>query len=1173
MKAALNIFAALFCCSQADLFEIFKRHDIEIDKEIRDGLLTLYYKANTTPEASANQSYLEWLSGFDLATNQHANAQSTVSGQFLQQSKTTSINQQTQNSRSTNQQSSSNAASAGKERGAVNVPKEQQAPPPPRGHKTKQTDPQHASPDSHHAALSASQQAAAMSHIQQHSDGRKPSDPQSGAHDQSHENTQRGHRNARHDSGYTQHSAETPRQGQYSNPYYEFPNYQAKNDLMGEDDEYTRAALAKPRENPEGYRDPMDRKSSSQPAHLLDPQRRTTNQNVDVARAANNQQRDEYAQVHKRNRSPHWSGNQQIIDQNVNVARTLANQQKDVYAQVNKRRNNSPPPHWSGNQQTANQNEGAARAAANEQRDTQGRIRHSSQNHFRHLSGTKQGATPNQSDGNIVAARTGANTQAENWQGRYGMNKSDERYKIPPPPSGPAPEPPGTGRDPYDFGGFRETIEQRQYSQFNVSQYGASQFNNGGNFLGGAQRTSMMARPSYLPYREREDEVGSNELLERDVQLLNHCFDDIEKFVARLQQAAEAYKELERRRRERGAKGKKVASGDGMLGQRARPPPANDFIDIFQKFKLSFNLLAKLKAHIHDPNAPELVHFLFTPLSLIYEASRDPIHGNMNLGEQAVAPVLTQDAKQLLLNCLTSKEIELWQALGKNWTTSKDEWKGHCPAYVPKFYDGWQPAPTLVDEPTTSRSNFQAPMDPPHMQSRVIQHEVQQNYVPVRPMPFPDEDPYNHRERIPDYQRERIHDFERAPTPTRNMGMQNNSSAAYNHYEEKSRPRAPEPVQPSPPQQRPIIDDNSAYLEELRRTGGSIYIVNHDRQGKNSKELSVHKGDVLQVLDNNRNWWKVRNYKGETGYCPYTILRAADATDNGRDGGSALNTSAEQAAGHSRKTSSRDTSTLSEPPLEVRRKESREGPPSSRFEEIRIPPLGMGEEEEEERHAFRPVEPAALYANKGAFGMRKNQPQDDLHNELRTKMGIGALQRRGGGLEMHHNPENTSFESHGSGGAMGQQFYITADSSQHDVTAWLEMKGFTTLCVQMLKGYTGRDMFALHRHEMEQLLGHEEATRLEGQVTLQKKMTGYKTQSAAELNAIFHKRRARTDQQGAQLGQPPGFRPLSPSNSYDGQDSDSDNDDRHLADTGKTLRDLLIRQRQKISGAGVFDQQ
>ena len=60
--------------------------------------------------------------------------------------------------------------------------------------------------------------------------------------------------------------------------------------------------------------------------------------------------------------------------------------------------------------------------------------------------------------------------------------------------------------------------EHRQYNQFNAAgQYGQSQFNNGGGFIGGAQRTSMMARPSYHPYREREDEIGSNELLERDV--------------------------------------------------------------------------------------------------------------------------------------------------------------------------------------------------------------------------------------------------------------------------------------------------------------------------------------------------------------------------------------------------------------------------------------------------------------------------------------------------------------------------------------------------------------------------------------------------------------------------------------------------------------------------------
>lgn len=48
-------------------------------------------------------------------------------------------------------------------------------------------------------------------------------------------------------------------------------------------------------------------------------------------------------------------------------------------------------------------------------------------------------------------------------------------------------------------------------------------------------------------------------------QLLNHCFDDVEKFVARLQQAAEAYKELEKRKRDRNSKNKKKQNGGNWL--------------------------------------------------------------------------------------------------------------------------------------------------------------------------------------------------------------------------------------------------------------------------------------------------------------------------------------------------------------------------------------------------------------------------------------------------------------------------------------------------------------------------------------------------------------------------------------------------------------------------------
>ena len=134
-----------------------------------------------------------------------------------------------------------------------------------------------------------------------------------------------------------------------------------------------------------------------------------------------------------------------------------------------------------------------------------------------------------------------------------------------------------------------------------------------------------------------------------------------------------------------------------MLTMRAKPPPELEFIDIFQKFKLSFNLLAKLKAHIHDPNAPELVHFLFTPLALIVDASHDTNY-EPNLPSKVVSPLLTREAVNLLMNCVTSKETELWHSLGDAWLVARDQWKGHVPSYQPVFMDGWSPDYPLLDE-------------------------------------------------------------------------------------------------------------------------------------------------------------------------------------------------------------------------------------------------------------------------------------------------------------------------------------------------------------------------------------------------------------------------------------------------------------------------------------------
>lgn len=135
-------------------------------------------------------------------------------------------------------------------------------------------------------------------------------------------------------------------------------------------------------------------------------------------------------------------------------------------------------------------------------------------------------------------------------------------------------------------------------------------------------------------------QVSTNESY---VSVLNHCFDDIEKFITRLQQAVAgqtALRDIQSKRKSSKRSGNRTTSNDSsqpmpgvgpsisaselaMLNAKARGPTEDDYFEILSKFKLAFNLLAKLKGCIHEPNAPELVHFLFTPLVIIIESARN----------------------------------------------------------------------------------------------------------------------------------------------------------------------------------------------------------------------------------------------------------------------------------------------------------------------------------------------------------------------------------------------------------------------------------------------------------------------------------------------------------------------------------------------------------------------
>ncbi|NWV42101.1 ES8L2 protein, partial [Grantiella picta] len=285
--------------------------------------------------------------------------------------------------------------------------------------------------------------------------------------------------------------------------------------------------------------------------------------------------------------------------------------------------------------------------------------------------------------------------------------------------------------------------------------------------------------------------------IEKETQILNCTLDDIEVFVARLQKAAEAFRQLNQRKK--GKKNKKKGPAEGMLTLRARPPSEAEFIDCFQKTKLAFNLLAKLRKHIQNPSASELVHFLFGPLELIINSCGGP-----ELARSVLSPLLSKDATDFLRGHLTPKEINLWDSLGETWTRSRAEWPrdANIPTYIPKFRNGWEP-------PTEIFRGAPWEIDIGHLQEEVS---------PV------------------------------------SLGILSSLSL-------------------------PLFQRDAGFFLSCRNFDAQGVAVprrfakiRYDFTARNANELSVLKDEILEVLEDNKQWWKLLNRSGQAGYVPYNIL-------------------------------------------------------------------------------------------------------------------------------------------------------------------------------------------------------------------------------------------------------------------------------------------------------------
>ncbi|XP_058160865.1 epidermal growth factor receptor kinase substrate 8-like protein 2 isoform X2 [Dasypus novemcinctus] len=315
--------------------------------------------------------------------------------------------------------------------------------------------------------------------------------------------------------------------------------------------------------------------------------------------------------------------------------------------------------------------------------------------------------------------------------------------------------------------------------------------------------------------QEEEPRAVLAQRIEKETQILNCALDDIEWFVARLQKAAEAFKQLNQRKR--GKKKGKKGPAEGVLTLRARPPSEGEFVDCFQKTKLAINLLAKLQKHIQNPSAAELVHFLFGPLDLIVSTCGSP-----DIARSVTSPLLSRDAVGFLRGHLVPKEMALWESLGETWTRPRCEWPAEppVPSYVPKFHSGWEPPRDVLQEAPWEVEGLEPAAQELTPGSRLATRNSQK------------------------------HSFTSEPTPPGDVLPPGSSPQAHRGY-------GPSPAM-------------AKYVKVL-----------YDFTARNANELSVLKDEVLEVLEDGRQWWKLRSRSGQAGYVPCNILDEVRPEDVG----------------------------------------------------------------------------------------------------------------------------------------------------------------------------------------------------------------------------------------------------------------------------------------------------
>merc|ERR1719483_723388 len=412
---------------------------------------------------------------------------------------------------------------------------------------------------------------------------------------------------------------------------------------------------------------------------------------------------------------------------------------------------------------------------------------------------------------------------------------------------------------------------------------------------------------------------------------------------------------------------------------------------------------------------------------------------------EVATPFLTQDAITLIKNCLSSREVTIWDACGDYWKLPKSEFEGSTVPYKPLFLDGWSPGYIVFEDLEEPKQINRNPSQRP--QKPKVASDTESDYG--------------------------------SDGSVYNVGKQT-------YKPDKSSVRG---------------GGQEDWRDLLMKSGSEIGLVTYTREGANRRELSVSKGDYLEILNTDRKWWKVRSKSQEVGFVPYTILKALiykEAQDYWRESQKSArprspspykeipparrprSPSPELRRSHSPSITHRRTRSPSPPP---RRNRSPSPAPS-------LPPPP-------------PPQPIISETPTTLRKASKRKPRE-RSNSVETSYSMAEELRHV--LSFYSEEKQKHLDI-----LQTPDIFLDQRSTAREVKEWLKAKQFSSRVLEQMDGMSGRQVLGMKKEALEGAFGKEEGGRLDSQIILSRNQTKYTQGKNSELRAILEKAKKRAE--------------------------------------------------------------